>query len=65
MAGNIPHEIVLVIDEDGKISSVVHGVDGPSCSELVKWLSEIGTIEVDSQTADYRKQPKQGVTTKR
>jgi len=65
MTNNTPHEIVLVIGEDGKISSEVHGVDGPACSELVKWLADLGVVEVDSPTKDYRKTPRQGVTAKR
>ena len=59
---NQPHEIVLEIDQDGKISSTVHGVDGPACTELTKWLEELGVVEVDSPTADYRKLPRQGIT---
>jgi len=56
-----PHEITIIITEDGHIESTVGGVDGPSCGELTKWLEELGTVEVDSQTPDFRKLPKQTI----
>lgn len=59
---NLPHEIVIEIDPQGKIASTVNGIEGPSCSELTKWLEDLGVVEVDSPTADYRKQPKQGIS---
>ncbi len=58
---NAPHEIVIVIGPDGKITSTVNGIAGPSCTELTKWLEELGAVEVDSPTADYRKLPKQSI----
>jgi hypothetical protein len=56
-----PHTIEIVITEDGKITSVTKGVDGPACSEISKWLDSLGTVEEDSQTADYRKPARQGI----
>ncbi len=58
---NQPHEIVILINPDGKIESTVNGVEGPTCSELTKWLEELGVVEVDSKTDDFRKQPKQAI----
>jgi hypothetical protein len=55
------HEIVIEIGPDGKIKSTVNGIEGPTCSALTKFLEELGTVEVDSPTADYRKLPKQTV----
>jgi hypothetical protein len=54
-----PHEITIIIDADGHIESTVGGVEGPACAELTKWLEELGTVEIDSQTADFRKLPRQ------
>lgn len=60
-----PHEIEITIEPDGKITSTVNGVEGPSCSELTKWLEELGVVEVDLPTVDYRKFPRQGVVIRR
>jgi hypothetical protein len=59
------HEVVLEIDEAGKVSTTVHGVDGPACGDLTKWLEQLGVVEVDSPTDDYRKQGRQGITISR
>jgi hypothetical protein len=56
------HEVVIEIGPDGKITTLVHGVDGPACGDLTKWLEQLGVVEVDSPTDDYRKIPRQGVT---
>lgn len=62
---NQSHEVEIVIGEDGKVSTVIHGVEGPACHDLAKWLDKLGTVEVDSPTDDYRKQPRQGITVSR
>ena len=61
MSQTPPHEIVIEIGPDGHITSTVQGIDGPSCAALTKFLEELGTVEVDSPTADYRKLPKQSI----
>lgn len=60
-----PHEIVIIVKPDGKIESTVEGISGPTCSELTKWLEELGVVEVDKPTPDYRKQANQTVRTGR
>lgn len=60
-----PHQIKVTIRPDGKITSEVIGVEGPACTTLSAWLDELGKIEEDRHTPDYRKQPKQGVVIKR
>ena len=64
MATPAPHEIVIEIKPDGTIESTVQGVAGPSCAELTKWLEELGATEIDSPTGDWRKQPRQTVTSR-
>jgi uncharacterized surface protein with fasciclin (FAS1) repeats len=61
MPASAPHEIKIVIKADGKIESTVNGVEGPSCAELTKWLEEMGSVEVDSPTGDFRKLPRQTI----
>lgn len=56
-----PHEIEIIIGPDGRIESEVRGIEGPSCAALTKFLEELGVVEVDSPTADYRKLPRQAV----
>jgi hypothetical protein len=55
------HEIHISIGPDGKITSEVKGVAGPSCAGLSKWLDDMGKVEEDSMTADFRKTPQQTV----
>ncbi len=61
---NTPHEIVITILPDGKITGTVVGVEGPHCGPLSQWLDELGKVEEDSQTADYRKQGRQTINLK-
>jgi len=56
---NQPHEIHITITPEGKIIGEVKGVEGPHCAPLSEWLNELGALEQDRQTPDYRKQPKQ------
>jgi hypothetical protein len=56
---NQPHTIEVEIQPDGSIKGEVKGVTGPSCSSLSAWLDELGNVEVDLHTADYRKPGKQ------
>ncbi|MDR3572844.1 MAG: DUF2997 domain-containing protein [Anaerolineaceae bacterium] len=58
---NQPHEIIIEIKPDGKISGEVKGVSGPHCAPLSEWLDELGEVLVDSQTPDYRKPSQQNV----
>jgi len=54
---NQPHTITLQITPDGKIIGEVKGVAGPHCAPLSAWLDELGLVEIDSPTPDYRKAP--------
>lgn len=54
-------EIHVTIKPDGKVVSEVKGIEGPQCQELSKFLDSLGQVEVDRQTPDYRKQPRQGI----
>lgn len=56
-----PHIIEIEIGPDGKLSSTVIGVEGQDCTNISKWLDEIGTVEVDHKTSDYYRKPKQTV----
>jgi hypothetical protein len=53
-----PHQIIVDIGPDGKITSTVQGVTGKSCTTLSAWLDELGEVEVDRHTADYNKPDK-------
>jgi hypothetical protein len=55
------HTIEIQITPDGKIVGEIHGVAGPHCAPLSAWLEELGLLEHDSPTADYRRQPVQTV----
>ena len=59
--GKKPHIIEIVIDDQGKLTSEVVGIEGQECTTITKWLDELGEVEVDSKTPDYYKQPKQTV----
>ena len=56
-----PHIIEIVIDDQGKLTSEVVGIEGQECTNLTKWLDELGKVEVDKHTPDYFKKPKQTV----
>jgi len=58
---NKPHVIEIVIDELGKLTSEVMGIEGKECTDLTKWLDELGKVEVDKHTSDYYKKPKQTI----
>lgn len=60
MAQQTKHEIEIEILPDGKIKSTVKGVAGPSCSDLTKWLEQLGEVESEGHTDDWRK-PNQAV----
>lgn len=55
------HTIEIVIDEDGKLSTEVRGIEGQECTDITKWLDDLGTVEVDKKTPDYYKSTKQKV----
>lgn len=59
------YEIRVTVSKDGKITSEVRGVEGPQCHELSAFLNQLGKVEVDLQTPDYRKQPRQGLIIRR
>ena len=54
--------IDITIDDTGKIVAVVNGIEGPKCSDASKFLDTLGTVEVDSKTADYNKGKKSVLT---
>ena len=47
------HTITIEISADGQISGEVHGVKGTSCSDITKWLDELGEVKEDRHTPDY------------
>ena len=55
------HEIEIEIGLDGKISSTVKGIEGASCSEISKWLDQLGEVIEDRKTDDWYKQTKQNL----
>ena len=56
------HQIIIKITPDGEIKSEVKGVSGPSCSNLSKWIDQLGQVTEDKNTPDYYKADGQGVT---
>ena len=61
MNQQIPHTIIITIDENGKLSGEVKGISGPHCGPLSAWLDELGEVIDDRQTPDYRKPAQQSV----
>lgn len=49
------HTIIIEIGEDGSITGEVKGVTGKSCSDISKWLDELGEVTEDRHTPDYYK----------
>lgn len=58
-------EIKIKILEDGKVVAEVHGVDGPTCVEISKFLESLGEVTEDRHTPDYYKPDWQGVIVQR
>lgn len=46
-------QIVISIGPDGNVQYEVHGVKGPSCLNISKFLEELGEVETRTYTADY------------
>lgn len=65
MMGTKKHEIDISIDEIGHITATVGGVSGQACSDISKWLDQIGVVTEDRHTQDYYKSPDQNVMIKR
>lgn len=61
---NPKHTIDISIDEEGKITSEVKGITGSACTQISKFLDDLGTVTEDRHTSDYYKTPKQGITVK-
>ena len=55
------HEIIVEIDTEGNIKGEVQGISGSACSDLSKWLDELGNVTVEKKTSDYFKGPGQQV----
>jgi len=51
------YEIEIEIDENGEIKAVVKGIKGQSCSDISKFLDELGEVLRDDPTAEFRQQP--------
>lgn len=60
-----PHNIVIEIAPDGKITGEVGGVSGSKCAPLSAWLDELGEVIEDRHTADYYRPDPQNLTIKR
>jgi len=48
--------IEITIDEEGQTTGEVKGVQGPSCSDISKFLDELGEVVEDRPTPDYYRQ---------
>ena len=55
-------EVKIKILEDGRVVAEVHGVDGPTCVDITKFLDQLGEVTEVQHTADYYKSDWQGVT---
>jgi hypothetical protein len=53
------HSIEIVIQPDGSFEAAVLGVEGSACSEISKFLDELGDVTEDRKTTDYYKKPSQ------
>jgi len=56
------HQLILTIKPDGSMTSEVKGVSGPKCTDITKFLDQLGNVVEDKHTEDYYKQDGQGVT---
>lgn len=52
---NQPHTLIVEINPDGTVTGEVKGVTGKSCSDISKWLDELGDVKEDRHTADWYK----------
>jgi len=52
------HEIEIIIEPGGIIKSEVHGIEGPSCNQLSKWIEMLGTLVTHKRTKDGGKTKK-------
>jgi len=50
-------EIIVDIAKGGAITAEVTGVAGPSCKDDLNWLEKIGSIQTESPTEDYEREP--------
>jgi hypothetical protein len=55
-------EIRITIGKDGNISAEVVGVEGQKCTDLSKFLDQLGQVTEDRLTPDYYRDNEQGVT---
>lgn len=66
MAPQAKHSIEIVITADGTITGEVKGVKGTSCSDISKWLDELGEVTEDRHTPDfYQRETAQNLQIKR
>lgn len=56
------HQIIIEIKSDGAVTGEVKGAAGPKCTQLSKWLDELGKVVEDRKSSDYYKSDGQGVT---
>ena len=52
--------IEITIDEEGQTTGEVKGIQGPSCSDISKFLDELGEVVEDRPTPDYYRQARVG-----
>ncbi|MBN1923056.1 MAG: DUF2997 domain-containing protein [Anaerolineae bacterium] len=46
-------KITVTISSDGKITTVVNGIAGPSCGAATKFLEELGAVVEDRHTDEF------------
>ena len=66
IGNSMAHEIEIEIDADGKVTGTVLGVSGSACTDISKFLDELGEVVEDRHTQDYFRPPaRRNLTVKR
>ncbi len=52
-----PHTIEIEITPQGEVKATVQGVKGAACTDISKFLDELGEVVEDQATAEMYEQP--------
>ncbi len=52
-----PHTIKIEISPEGEVKATVQGVKGAACTDISKFLDELGNVIEDQATAEMYEQP--------